>query len=83
MNTITTLALVAHDGDWDGPPWFFFPFIPLIWIAVIASIWFFFGRHRWRRGRSSGESVLAERYARGEIDESEYRHRQSVLRDRK
>jgi putative membrane protein len=39
----------------------------------------------WRRRRwhgMGGEHVLAERYARGEIDEDEYRARRQVLRDR-
>ena len=31
-------------------------------------------------GRHSGESVLAERYARGEIDAEEYRRRSDELR---
>ena len=35
----------------------------------------------WRMGGGpSGESVLAERFARGEIDEQEYRQRREVLR---
>jgi putative membrane protein len=79
MNTYTTLALLAHDRDWNGPPWPFFPIIPIL---VIAAIWLFAAR-RWRNPRVSGEAVLAERYARGEIDESEYRARRDVLRKRK
>jgi putative membrane protein len=62
-----------HDGLW-------FPFFPLvfigIWIVVILT-W----RRRWHHApRQSGEAVLAERYARGEIDEAEYRQRRGVLR---
>jgi putative membrane protein len=30
-------------------------------------------------GRPSAEQLLAERFARGEIDEEEYRHRRDVL----
>jgi putative membrane protein len=33
------------------------------------------------RGRSSPDEVLAERFARGQIDEEEYRRRLSVLTD--
>jgi putative membrane protein len=64
-----------HDG------WFpFFPLIPLLfltlWIVVLFNV-----RRRWRHGHHlSGEAVLAERYARGEIDEAEYVERRSVLR---
>jgi putative membrane protein len=35
--------------------------------------------HEWATARG-GESVLRERYARGEIDETEYRQRLEVLR---
>jgi len=80
MNTYTTLALLAHDRDWDGPPWPFFPIIPIL---VIAVIWLCVARRWWRNPRVSGEAVLAERYARGEIDEAEYRARRDVLRKRK
>lgn len=55
----------------------------IIPILVIATIWLIAGRRGWRNPRVSGESVLAERYARGEIDEPEYRARSDVLRQRK
>ena len=38
-------------------------------------------RARWLDSRRSGEAVLSERYARGEIDEAEYRRRREVLRE--
>ena len=34
-----------------------------------------------RRGVASGLAVLADRYARGEIDEAEYRSRKAILED--
>ncbi len=81
MNSYITAQLALdhwhdHDGAW-------FPFFPLvviaIWIVVILSF-----RRRWRHApRHSGQAVLAERYARGEIDEVEYRKRQEVLRSEK
>ena len=78
------LGLIAdhwhdHDGDWFP----FFPLIPLffigVWVVVIVTL-----RRRWlgASGHRTGESVLAERYARGEIDEGEYRQRRQVLRTR-
>lgn len=79
MNTMFTLATLAHERDWDGPPLFLFP---LVWIAAIALIWYFAGR-RWRGGRGTGQAVLAERYARGEIDEAEYERRREYLRSHK
>lgn len=68
--------------------WWGFPFEPLIWIAVwILIIYLIFGRrHRWERyhGDSkkdmTAEEVLADRFARGEIDEKEYEKRLEVLK---
>ena len=67
--------------------WGFFPLFWIGWLVLIAVL--FFGRWFWwrrypadRGGRGSGEAALAERYARGEIDEHEYRNRLAVLRER-
>jgi putative membrane protein len=69
--------LLAHDG------WFLWPLIPLFWFALFALFFVFVVRRRrgWWDGRRSGESVLAERYARGEITDDEYRTRLDVLRE--
>jgi putative membrane protein len=56
---------------------FLFPLFFLLVLLVVARPW---RRRRWHA--MSGLSVLAERYARGEIDEQEYRARRQVLRDR-
>lgn len=50
----------------------------LIVIGVIALVRYL-GRENDRSGLSA-EDVLAQRFARGEIDEAEYRHRLEVLR---
>jgi len=78
-------TLLAHNHGWggDGPgPWLIFPFtFFLLWAALIGVvIW------RVRRGgapwaRHNGQSVLAERYARGDISADEYRERRDVLRE--
>ena len=79
MNALLALDHFHRDHDWF--PWF--PIIPLaflaVWIVVIVSF-----RRRWRHvgPRVSAEAVLGERFARGEIDESEYRARRAVLRDK-
>jgi len=60
---------------------------PGLWFLWIFVFWgvvaFFFWRRRGRRGvpSASGEAVLGERYARGEITEAEYRERLRVLKD--
>ncbi len=73
----TALMLATHDHHWF--PWF--PLIPLAFFALFFTVFVVFGRRRCRAfpGRT-GESVLAERYARGEIDETEFRQRRDVLR---
>lgn len=75
---MTGLLLSSH--HWRGPDGTWFPLLPLLffalWVAVIVMV-----ARRWRHPHHhSGESVLAERYARGEIDEAEYRERRAVLR---
>ncbi len=83
--------LLATIGEW-GPRgagygfWWIFPL--LFWVLIIGGILFLFGRrrhawHAWHdwQGVRSGESVLAERYAKGEISEEEYRQRKAVLRE--
>jgi uncharacterized membrane protein len=77
------LAAACDAGQWGcGHRWGPGPRIGLFWLAVISTLlilWFTRWRHRPVR---DGERVLAERYARGVIDESEYRSRRDVLRKR-
>lgn len=76
---MTALLVATH--HWDGPVWPWFPLIPLFFVALWVSLFFFVFRRRcWAGPWRSGESVLGERYARGEIDETEYRARLAVLR---
>ena len=64
-----------HDGGW-------FPHFPLLFIGLWAFI-IVTATRRWRRPTGhAGESALAERFARGEIDEAEYRARREVLRSK-
>jgi putative membrane protein len=59
-------------------------FWALIILGIIALVRFLVGprdrRHSTGSVQSSAEQVLAERFARGEIDEEEYRQRREVLR---
>lgn len=63
---------------WGGPGWFVL--IPFFWILLIGLCIFAGRRYRLRHSPASAEGVLRERYARGEIDETEYRQRLEVLR---
>lgn len=72
----------GHDG-WYGPPWWGISGLVFLAIVLIAG-WFLVRR----RGQSavsghSAESVLSERFARGEIDEEEFQQRLAVLRQRR
>jgi len=57
-----------------------------VWILVLFVVrpWAW-GRRGWGPGSPAGsaEAVLAERYARGEVTEEEYRARLEVLRTRR
>jgi putative membrane protein len=92
--TSIALAAAATHPVWGFGWWFLF--IPLFWIIVIGLFIGFAARRRryWAEngygpgpwghwaasGVASAESVLSERYARGDIDEKEYRARLEVLR---
>ena len=94
LATLATTAVVTHAGPWAaGFGWAFF-LIPIFWILVIGLVVFLVSRRRhawanagaegygppWMRAGSSAESTLAERFAKGDIDETEYRARLEVLR---
>jgi putative membrane protein len=79
MSTVfSTLPLLAGEGDWDHGGWWII--WPLLWIAVLATIgWLVFRRRRPGDPRDSARSILAERFARGELSGDEYRERLSQL----
>ena len=89
----STLVAPAHFvGAGPGFGWWFL-LIPLFWILLLGVLFGVFGR-RWRRsawengygphGQTNparqAEATLAERYAKGDIDEVEYRARLEVIR---
>ena len=86
MNEALSAFVVAMgDGHHYGPPpWW--PIFPLLWLLVIATVVFVAIRFGRRRGYGHGHGHggldrLAERYAAGEIDETEYRNRRAVLEE--
>jgi putative membrane protein len=82
MAVMTTATDVLAAGWGPGAWWPIFPlFWVLFWGLVIFAVFRFRrGRGPWHQARS-GEGVLSERYARGEITEEEYRERLNVLRN--
>jgi putative membrane protein len=75
--------LLAHLGPHGGGFGWFGMFRLLFWVLVIAGLFFLLRRPPGEKDeeRTDGESVLAERYAKGEISEDEYRQRLTVLRE--
>lgn len=91
----TGTGLVARPwGPGPGPGfgwWFVFP---LLWFLLVATVVVLVARRArrgwgpggaggygppWARPNASAVAILGERYARGEIDEAEYRARLEVL----
>jgi putative membrane protein len=75
------MSVLALHAGWGGPG----PWIGLAWLVVlgivVAFVVFRARRGGWfDRGHGSAEAVLAERYARGEITEDEYRRSRAVLK---
>jgi putative membrane protein len=70
--------LLAWAGHAWGP-WFLL--FPLFWIGVVVVLFLAF-RGGWghRPESDSAETILGERFARGEISPEEYRERLAVLR---
>lgn len=93
MLTATTEVLAnAGHGGWGGPGPFFFIF-PLLWFLLFATVVFLIARRARRGPRGWGGpwaaqaaagtdpvTLLGTRFARGDIDEAEYRSRLAVLR---
>lgn len=76
-----------NDGNgWFA--WFWMIFMMLIvWGGIIGVIIYVArgGTHHHHpptESRNDSERILDERFARGEIDESEYRQRRAILRDK-
>jgi putative membrane protein len=69
--------LLLHEAA--GWHWWFAPFWILSWVVLIVVV-FRFSPWRGRRDRrTDARSILAERFARGEIDAAEYASRRDVL----
>ncbi len=88
--------MITHTVCYPGQAgWGWFPLIPLFFFGFWIVVLFLVRPWAWRRrgwgpaaygyanghgGPGSAEAVLAERFARGEVSEEEYRARLEVLR---
>jgi len=85
ITTLVTTATAVADR-WDGDRPDYWPIFPILWFLVIVggivTAVVLSRRNREAAGRRAGETVLAQRYAAGEIDEEEYAARLAVLRRR-
>ena len=80
-----------HDGGWGWGGWILMALVMVIfWAAVITAvvlaIRYLAGEGSQRNQASAGsarpaEDVLAQRYARGEIDDDEFRQRLTLLHE--
>jgi putative membrane protein len=86
MMVAFVLAQMWDRDDHMGGGWWWFMGVGwLLFLAFIGFLAYLLVRHLTESrgaqpGRGSAEDVLAERLARGEIDEDEYRRRRDVLR---
>ena len=64
-----------------GPLMYFGPvfFIVMIFACGVMMMYMMRGRHEGHSGRSGALDILQERFARGEIDKTEYEERRRLL----
>lgn len=69
--------LLLHEvAGWH---WWFSPLWILFWVVVIVALVRLVPWRRRDRRRPNAQEILAERFARGEIDAAEYASRRDVL----
>jgi putative membrane protein len=75
-------------AEWHHHGWFLlWPLVPLFWVLVVFTfvrlVFWRGGRGPWSAYRAPDpRAILAERYARGDIDHDEYRERLGHLEGR-
>ena len=80
-----SFVLLNHDGHWGGGEhwWIGRVVMILFFIALFVLFFWFMRRNAWGHHEPTpierAQGILAERYARGEIDAEEYRERLSQL----
>jgi putative membrane protein len=73
--------LASFAGGWGGGHWIGIAWL-VFWAALVIGVVYVLRRPRRPNPGHAAADALGERYARGEIDEDEYRKRLRVLRER-
>lgn len=76
-------AMYAFSNDGPGEWWWLWRIMMfLVWIVVITLVvrWVLRGRYHQPSPLDQARGILAERYARGEINDEEYRQRSEQLK---
>jgi putative membrane protein len=77
-----------HDGNWSGDNWLAMSSMMLLfWAVVIALVVWAVRSFRSERqvpdsdptSTANPDDILADRFARGEIDDDEFQHRRELL----
>jgi putative membrane protein len=66
-------TLASAGSDWEGG-WHWFPFA-FLWVGLAVLVTWLIVRRREPSGLDRARDILAERYARGELTNDEYRDR--------
>jgi putative membrane protein len=76
------MAWYWHGHDGGVGTWLWIAWMVLFWGGLLAAgVYFIRRRPAHVDAGPPAEDVLAERYARGEIDDDEYRQRRAVLHE--
>ena len=67
-------------GDWGWGAWLVMSLMMLAFWALVIWAFLSVARGSGSNRPDSGEDILADRFARGEIDEDEYRRRRELIR---
>jgi putative membrane protein len=87
MSGVVLAQMWDGDDHMNGEWWWLMGIGWLVFLALVVVLGYLLIRHftqtsgPGRQPRRDAEDVLAERFARGDIDEDEYRRRRDALRD--
>ena len=67
-------------GDWGWGAWVVMSLMMLAFWALVIWAFLSVARSNGSHRRDSSDDILSDRFARGEIDEAEYRRRRELIR---